>query len=143
MMEAAHPPAYVPPSPSNPFHGIANSQSGAFEPLPSYSRPATRDGHHGRRRPQTSHGTHRSRPACAEHVIPITSTDPTQVHARSWALLRLQSSAKSKSHTPSYRPGDEVVGFVELDLPREKSITNITINVRRLSLPSSLTFTDQ
>jgi len=44
--------------------------------------------------------------------------------------LRIQSSAKSRHHTPSYRPGDEIVGFLELDLPREKSITGIQVALR-------------
>jgi hypothetical protein len=142
-MDYARPPAYVPPSPSNPFHSISQAhRAREQEPLPTYSRPSTRQGQ-GRRRPQTAHGhSHRSRAPCAEHVIPLTVTDPSLAPSRSWALLRIQSSAKSRHHTPSYRPGDEVVGFLELELPREKSITGIHVTVSRI-LASRISSADQ
>jgi hypothetical protein len=119
-MDPARPPSYVLPSPSNPFHRIAQSQRDAFEPLPTYSYP------HRRRRLSTANRSNHSRTPRAEHVIPLTTNDASH---RSWAQMKIQSSAKSASHIPSFRPGDEIVGFVELDLPREKSITSITITV--------------
>jgi len=126
------PPAYSPPSLSGPVHLVGEAQQ-ALEPLPTYSRPSrvipsTREGR-GRRRPQNAHNSQRPRSRRVDHVVPMTITDPTQSRSSSWALLKFKSSAKSKNNIPCFHPGDEVVGSVELDLPREKSISSVTIAV--------------
>jgi hypothetical protein len=118
----------------------AQAQRGMVESLPAYSRPAHG---HGRRRPHTAQGHYqRTRAPGAEHVIPLTVSDSTQANARSWAELKFQSSAKSRSHTPLFHPGDEIVGFLELDLLKEKSIGGININVRIGFHPSVLSSFD-
>lgn len=47
-----------------------------------------------------------------------------------WAQLRLKSPAlKSKSPLPTYRPGDDVTGSVDLDLRKEKMVKAIELTV--------------
>jgi hypothetical protein len=47
-----------------------------------------------------------------------------------WAHLRIKSPPlKSKSPLPTYRPGDEVIGSIDLDLRKEKMIMGIEVSV--------------
>jgi hypothetical protein len=84
-----------------------------------------------RRRPQTVlSGYQRSMAPNVEHMIPLAATDPTEKNARSWAQLWIHSFAPSEGQTPLFHPGDEVTGFVELDLQKQKCIGEIRISVR-------------
>jgi len=87
----------------------------AFPDPPSY----TRGNQTARRRRQIRHSPR------SEHAFTFRDT---REHA--WAILRVQSSATSSTHQPVYRPGDEICGFVDLDLTKEKSIQAINASVR-------------
>ena len=106
------------------------SPSGTAHLLPSYS-PRSRD---RRQDSQANVVLIASTPTSPGNEAPPTRMEhvfkyPDVERRQPWAKLRLESWTVSVSKQPLYHPGDEIRGFLDLNLIREKTFKSIIVQV--------------